>query len=73
LVSFRAGGKRFFIVARGQGSLVSFGDVAMEKPLTKVSGLEFQWGEAANHAEEYRLRLFHLFHHREQTFEAVER
>lgn len=43
LVVARAGGKKFFIVALGQDSLVCFGDAAMKESLSQLSGLEFQW------------------------------
>ena len=37
------GGKRFFIVALGQDSLLCFGDAAMKDALSQLSGLKFQW------------------------------
>lgn len=43
LVVPRAAGKKFFIVALGQDSLVCFGDAAMKEALSKLSGLEFAW------------------------------
>jgi hypothetical protein len=43
LVTARGGGKRFFIAALGQDSLLSFGDGAMKDALSKLSGLEFEW------------------------------
>jgi hypothetical protein len=43
LAAARGGGKRFFIEALGQDSLVSFGDPAMKDALSKLSGLDFQW------------------------------
>lgn len=43
LVAARAGGKKFFIAALGQDSLVCFGDAAVKEALSKLSGLEFQW------------------------------
>jgi hypothetical protein len=43
LVEERADGKKFFIVALGQDSLVCFGDAAMKDALSKLSGLQFQW------------------------------
>jgi len=42
LVSARLG-KKFFIVALGQDSLICFGDAALKEKLSKLSGLEFQW------------------------------
>lgn len=43
LVIPRGAGKRFFIVALGQDSLVSFGDDQMKLALSQLSGLTFQW------------------------------
>jgi hypothetical protein len=43
LVAPRAAGKRFFIAALGQDSLVSFGDDQMKQALSSFSGLKFQW------------------------------
>jgi hypothetical protein len=43
LVESHAGGKKFFIVALGQDSLVCFGDDAMKEALSKLSGLKFEW------------------------------
>lgn len=43
LVTARAGGKKFFIVALGQDSLVGFGDAALKDALSRLIGLEFQW------------------------------
>lgn len=43
LVAPRAAGKRFFIVALGQDSLISFGDDRMKQALSNLSGLKFQW------------------------------
>jgi hypothetical protein len=43
LAAARGGGKKFFIVALGQDSLLSFGDAAMKDNLSKLSGLDFQW------------------------------
>jgi len=44
LVTPRGAGKRFFIVALGQDSLISFGDDQMRRALSRLTGLEFQWG-----------------------------
>lgn len=43
LVAPRAAGKRFFIAALGQDSLISFGDDQMKEDLSNFSGLKFQW------------------------------
>jgi hypothetical protein len=43
LVATRGGGKKFFIVALGQDSLLCFGDSAMKDQLSQMTGLEFQW------------------------------
>src|SRR3954468_125362 len=43
LVVPRAAGKRFFIAALGQDSLISFGDEQMKEALSNLSGLKFQW------------------------------
>ncbi len=43
LVQSRSNGKKFFIVALGQDSLISFGDAAMKDALSKLSGLGFTW------------------------------
>ena len=43
LVTPRGAGKRFFIVALGQDSLISFGDEEMKKKLSLLAGLDFQW------------------------------
>jgi hypothetical protein len=43
MVAPRAAGKRFFIVALGQDSLISFGDDQMKQALSNFSGLKFQW------------------------------
>lgn len=43
LAAARGGGKRFFIVALGQDSLISFGDEQMKRNLSELSGLEFKW------------------------------
>jgi hypothetical protein len=43
LVEKRGGGKRFFIAALGQDSLLCFGDEVMKNRLSGLSGLEFQW------------------------------
>jgi len=42
-VAPRGAGKRFFIVALGQDSLISFGDDQMRQELSRLSGLNFQW------------------------------
>jgi hypothetical protein len=43
LVAQRGAGKRFFIVALGQDSLICFGDDQMRRELSRLSGLSFQW------------------------------
>ena len=43
LVIPRAAGKRFFIVALGQDSLISFGEERLKQALSEFSGLKFQW------------------------------
>ena len=43
LVAPRAAGRRFFIAALGQDSLISFGDEQMKEALSNLSGLKFQW------------------------------
>ena len=43
LVTPRGAGKKFFIVALGQDSLISFGDDQMRQALSRLTGLEFQW------------------------------
>ncbi len=43
LVAAHAGGKKFFVVALGQDSLICFGDAAMKEALSKLSGLNFEW------------------------------
>jgi len=43
LAESRCGGKKFFITALGQDSLLCFGDAAMKDALSKLSGLEFHW------------------------------
>lgn len=43
LVGQRGAGKKFFIVALGQDSLISFGDDQMRRELSHLSGLSFQW------------------------------
>jgi hypothetical protein len=43
LVTTCSGGKKFFIVALGQDSLISFGDPGMKDALSSLCGLEFQW------------------------------
>jgi hypothetical protein len=42
-VSSPATGKKFFIVALGQDSLIGFGDESLRRTLSELSGLEFQW------------------------------
>jgi len=42
LVAPRAAGKRFFIAALGQDSLISFGDDEMKQAISKFGGLKFQ-------------------------------
>jgi hypothetical protein len=39
----RGGGKKFFITALGQDSLISFGNPAMKDTLSDISGLKFEW------------------------------
>lgn len=43
LVTARGAGKRFFIDALGQDSLVCFGDEQMKNALSGLSGLKFDW------------------------------
>jgi len=43
LVTERGNGKRFFIVALGQDSLISFGDEQMKHTLSRLSGVKFEW------------------------------
>jgi len=42
-VASRGVGKKFFIVALGQDSLISFGDDRMRQEMSRLSGLNFQW------------------------------
>ncbi|HTV43193.1 MAG TPA: hypothetical protein VMF08_21690 [Candidatus Sulfotelmatobacter sp.] len=42
LVSQRSA-KKFFIIALGQDSLISFGDAAMKQRLSELTSLEFDW------------------------------
>jgi len=43
LVTPRGAGKRFFLVALSQDSLISFGDEGMKMKLSVLAGLDFQW------------------------------
>ena len=39
----RAAGKKFFIVALGQDSLIGFGDDSLRQRLSEFAGLQFRW------------------------------